>query len=893
MAEINPDCTKCNLYKTSKTTYNSKLYKAVCVGGVGDNTSPIMFVGEALGINETVEKIPFVGSAGRMLTQAIEAAGYERSDVYLDNAIKCKPPENRKPTPTEIKACRYYLEKEIKRIKPKVICVLGATPLMSVLKMTGITKVRGRVLECKEFNCEVFATLHPAFILRNIDMKNIFFKDIEEALNLAFGKTNKKEKQPKKYYIIKDIQKLEVLKNKLLNSEIISLDSETTGINWLDDNILCVSCSWKEHTGALIPLYKKDIVPFWNTKDFKIVKKILKEILESPVKKIFQNGKFDYKFFVKLGFDIQKMLKSFYFDTLLAHHLIDETTDHDLGFLAWKYTEDGGYDDLLDQHKTEVIKRLDITKDELNYGMLDDNMLWTYGCYDADVTLQCYNKLIKELEEQDLLELFHTIVMPLNRVLTVMEMNGIKIDKTYLESAIKEFTIRREKIYKDFVKHKSVIKTQEALLQKIKQEITDKFNSLKKPRNTLREYITESLQKDAYRKKIVFNVNSTDHLKLLFFEVEKLKPPFYTKKLNRKTGEKNPKTNFDALEILAKQSDLANQVLLFRNVEKFLSTFLIGMKKKIGTDGRLRTDYMQHRAENGRLSSKSPNLQNIPKRVKSEDVAEENKGVYVTPEEVRRIFIAEKGHSLCAADLMQIEFRMWIEHAQDANAIQDLVNKVDIHKKVAAKAYKVPFDEVTKKQRFKTKHINFGLIYGRGVKSIMQQIKSTEEETKEVIRYFFANYSDAKQWLEDTKQFAIDNGYVVSIFGRRRRLSHLKILQNKSLDMIDDEEFRTKLSKGLRQAMNAPPAGSAADVMAICLIRLQRRIYKEKLPVKLLLQIHDDVTAEVRDDYIDYWAKVLREEMTRPIGHMKVPLDIEIEVGKDLGGMKEYKLLKG
>lgn len=863
--ERNPKCNLCNLCESSKSEEGTL---HICLWGEGNKRSPIMFVGESPSSEDLEQARPFVGAAGQLFTKSLRKIGYTRKDIYITNAVKCRPPQNKKPSKSQRQSCLPYLHSEIKKVNPKVIVALGATAFEALTGLTGIEKALGKFIEIKG-NYQVYPIYHPAYILRYPEKQDMFEQELEKVLSFAF-EDKEVVKVKKNYHVVDSYEKFTKWKSFLLQKKHLSIDSETTSVNFEEAKVLCISFSWEGHHAVTVP---------WNWKDSKtekLVRKGLIEILHSSSQKIYQNGKYDIKVFSRIsGIDLSKLLQTYYHDTLLAHHLINENSSHDLGTLAWLYTKDGGYDSKLEEHKDEVRKELGIKKEDLHYGMLDTSILYKYANGDADVTFQLFKIFDKELSTENLSQFFYKIVMPLSKVLLTMELNGIQIDVDYLSDLIKQVEKKKQELYSEFLDSKEVRKASKLLVQSASFSLEERYEGLlKSNKMSKKEYVSYHLNK----LNTSFNPNSSKHLQLLFFDIIGLEPIEYT-------PTHAPKLDAASLQKFASECDLAKILLTYRNVEKFLNTFLQGVQKRISKDGRVRTTYLQFGTVTGRLSSTDPNMQNIPKPKEGSSL-EFN---YVTHSQVRRMFIASPGYTLVEADYSQAEFRIWAEYSRDENLLTDIRKGVDIHRKVAAACFDIPQKEVTSYQRSVAKTVVFGLMYGRGVGSLSAQLNISVEQAQSIIDFFFENYGQAKQWLYEKRKEAIRYGYSENLFGRRRHLPLLKDhLSHKDINSIEDEELKKKLFENLRFSVNAPIQSGAADMVGVALIRLHKRILKDKLPAKLLLQIHDAIVSEVRDDYIRQYCKILREEMLRPIGAMVTPMNCEIEIGKDWSNMESY-----
>ena len=320
-------CTICKLWQTSSVGLNWSAWKVM---GSGPKNAEIMFIGESLGQEEVIQQKVFVGSAGKLLNEAIVSAGLKREDVYVTNVCKCRPPDNRTPTNKEIKCCDNFLLDEIKEVKPKVICVLGGIALLSILKRKGISTIRGNIFdweiklrepvdafdETALLKIKVIPTFHPAYVLRWPAplYREQMFKDVELAIKAAKITNYQKEKRQVYYNTQPSLAEVILLLYTIKNTnKTFAYDIETTGFNFLTDKIITMAISTNEGESFVI-----DFTKYGNEPELILV---LKEIFESKdILKIGHNAKFDNKFIRQLGITV----KLPQFDTMLAHFLLDE-----------------------------------------------------------------------------------------------------------------------------------------------------------------------------------------------------------------------------------------------------------------------------------------------------------------------------------------------------------------------------------------------------------------------------------------------------------------------------------------------------------------------------------------------------------------------------------------
>ena len=343
-----------------------------------------------------------------------------------------------------------------------------------------------------------------------------------------------------------------------------------------------------------------------------------------------------------------------------------------------------------------------------------------------------------------------------------------------------------------------------------------------------------------------FNINSPKQLGNILFE--KLELPHYRK---TKSGYS---TDVSVLEKLEPYHPIIGLILDYRKDSKLKSTYCEGLSKQISDDGRIHTTFKQTQTLTGRLSSAEPNLQNIP--VRSE-----------RGRELRKFFVAEEGKVLIDADYSQIELRVLAHIANDEALINAFKNGEDIHTVTASQVFSVPASQVTEEMRKRAKAVNFGIIYGIGDYSLSQDLHIPKKTAAEYIANYLAKYPSVRDYLDNTKSFARENGFVETMFGRRRYINEI-LSSNKNLQAF-----------GERVAMNTPIQGAAADLIKMAMIRADKMLSEAGLDAKLILQIHDELIIEAPIEEAERAKEILREAM-QGAADLRVPLQVDIGVGK-------------
>ncbi len=342
-----------------------------------------------------------------------------------------------------------------------------------------------------------------------------------------------------------------------------------------------------------------------------------------------------------------------------------------------------------------------------------------------------------------------------------------------------------------------------------------------------------------------FNINSPRQLGEVLFG--KLQLPAGKK---TKTGYS---TNADVLDALRGKHPIIDLILEYRKLAKLKSTYVDGLLKVIGPDGRIHSTFFQTETRTGRISSAEPNLQNIPVRTKEGS-------------RMRAFFTARAGWKLVDADYSQIELRVLAHIANDPNMIAAFKNGEDIHTKTAAQVMNLPELMVTPQMRSRAKAVNFGIVYGIGAFSLSKDIGVSVAEADAYIKSYLATYSGVREYMEETVRRAKEDGYVKTLFNRRRYLPELAAAN------------RNTRAFGERVAMNTPIQGTAADIIKIAMVRVFQRLQKEKLRARLILQVHDELLVEAPEEEADLAAIILREEMEHAIS-LRVPLVADTNVG--------------
>ena len=443
-------------------------------------------------------------------------------------------------------------------------------------------------------------------------------------------------------------------------------------------------------------------------------------------------------------------------------------------------------------------------KNQKSMRSLLPSQVYEYAAEDADITLRLKNKLEPELKKAECEDLFYNIEMPLMPVLAEMEMNGVCLDTESLAETSKQFTNRMNEI--------------EARIYELAGE--------------------------------QFNIASPKQVGEILFD--KLKIVEKAKKT--KTGQYV--TSEEVLQQLRNKHEIVADILEHRGLKKLIGTYIDALPKLINPKtGHIHTSFNQTITATGRLSSSDPNLQNIP--IRGED-----------GKEIRKAFIPEPGCLFFSADYSQIELRVMAHLSQDAQMIEVFREGKDLHAATAANIYKKPIEEVTRDERTKSKRANFGIIYGITVFGLAERLDIPRDEAKMLIDGYFETFPQVHDYMEKSKEVARQQGYVTTLFGRRRYLPDI------------NSHNATVRGFAERNAINAPIQGTAADIIKVAMIRIFNRFKAEGIKSKMILQVHDELNFSVYPEEKEKVEGIVLEEMQNAL-NLSVPLVADSGFGQN------------
>ena len=680
--------------------------------------------------------------------------------------------------------------------------------------------------ELKNINQELLSEslkkLELSTLLRQIDIFNSTFskggfdknnvaKEEEKAPKVA-GKNeleNSENKIPKiNVTVVNDFELLDKLIQRLdKTNQIVSLDTETNSLNPIDAELVGIGLCLGEENDDLfyIPLGHQTKKETPNQLSIEDVFSKLRNWIEDPKKeKALQNSKFDRQIFFNHGLD----LKGVTFDTLLADYLLNNQEKHGLSEISFR----------LFGFKPPSFKETVGKNQDFSFVDIDEASI--YCGYDVFLTFKIV-KIFKESfskEKDELIKLFEEIELPLEPVLSQMEMNGITIDIPYLDKLSKEL--------------KSTLEDIESKVYELAEES--------------------------------FNLSSPKQLGEILFEKLNL-----DKKKSRKT-KTGWSTDAVVLERLVDEHEIIQHLIKHRTLSKLLSTYIDALPNLINEKtGRVHTNFNQAATATGRLSSSNPNLQNIPVRTEFS-------------RRIRKAFLPEKNWKLLSADYSQIELRILAHLADEEILINAFHKNDDIHSLTARLIFEK--EEISSDERRVGKTINFGVIYGMGIKKFARSTGVSTPEAKEFLIKYKERYSKIFKFLELQERLALSKGYVKTIFGRKREF---KFDKNGLGRLIGKDPYEIDLqaarragmeAQSLRAAANAPIQGSSADIIKIAMVQLNKKFIEMNVPAKMLLQVHDELLFEVEPDSLEITTKLVKKTMEDCV-KLNVPLLVDIGIG--------------
>lgn len=585
------------------------------------------------------------------------------------------------------------------------------------------------------------------------------------------------------YETILDEERLSFWLARLKKAPLFSIDTETDRLDTKTARLIGLSFAVAPGQAAYLPLgHDYPDAPAQLNTDKVLA--LFKPLLEDPgALKVGQNLKFDQSLLASYGIDLQGIA----FDTMLESYVLNSVAGrHDMDSLSARYLD----------HKTISFEEIaGKGKNQLTFNQIPLALAARYAAEDADVTLRLHLALWPQLQKNpNLIKILQEVEIPLLSVLSRMERTGVLIDPDILLSHSEEWLIR----------------------------------------------LTELEQKACEMAGETFNLSSPKQLQTILYEKQSLP-------VLKKTPKGAPSTDEAVLAELALDYPVANIILEHRSLTKLKTTYTDKLPQMIHPlSGRVHTSYHQAVTSTGRLSSRDPNLQNIPVR------HEEGR-------RIRQAFIAPKGYQIVSADYSQIELRIMAHLSQDEGLLKAFSEGKDIHQTTASEVFGVPLEKVSAQQRRSAKAINFGLIYGMSAFGLARQLNISRTEAEKYMNLYFTHYPKVLDYMERIKAEVVKNGYVTTLEGRLLYLNHI----------YSKNAMHRKAAE--REAINAPMQGTAADIIKRAMINVdlwlqrekQQLGLKEKPLVNLIMQVHDELIFEVHKSVLEMAIHQIRELMEK------------------------------
>jgi DNA polymerase I len=617
-------------------------------------------------------------------------------------------------------------------------------------------------------------------------------EESEESLGLNADKNI--NNTPHHYESIEGAEAIVELAKKLSLHKEISFDTETTGVDANNAELVGLSFCTEPATGYYIPC------PPDRAGTLEILNQFKSLFEDESITWVGQNIKYDL--LVLKWYDVQ--IKGKMFDTMLAHYVIEPEGRRNMDLMSAQFL---GYEPI---HIEDIIGKKG--KGQGNMRDVELEKIKEYAVEDADITLQLKNAFVPLLKKREVEKVFNEVETPLLKVLTDVEFEGVRVDVDFLNE------------------YSKMLETDSKCCEEnVYEQAGLRFN-LSSPRQ-LGEVLFDKLQLDPKAKK--------------------------TKAGQYATGE-------DVLTKLAAKNKIVDEILNYRELTKLKSTYVDALPKIINPKtGRVHTCYGQAVAVTGRLSSTSPNLQNIPIRTER-------------GREIRKAFIPRnENYVLVSADYSQIELRIVAAISNDPNMVEAFRNRKDIHTATAAKVFGVAEEEVTKEMRYKAKSVNFGIIYGQGAFGLSENLSIPRAEARTIIENYKAQFPNIQRYMDDMINFCREHGYVQTLMGRKRWLKD-----------INSANFTVR-SFAERNAINSPIQGTAADMIKLAMVKIHNEFCRQGLRSKMVLQVHDELVFDAHKDEVEIIKPLIIDCMQNAL---KLPNDVpaDAEIGSGVNWLEAH-----
>lgn len=851
-----------------------------CLFGRGSKDSVIMFIQDCPSELESQKQKQFYGKICDKLRESIERRGIPIDDCYWTSLVKCPLKDDYGDITAKMASpCLDRLWAEIEVIDPDIIVPMGKQVLSRLIGSVAITKLRGNAVEkeiCGKTRV-IMPIIHPRLAMKKPLYKTYILKDLDNLADLYENGFKQVSGVEYTYCETKE-NAIEVIQ-KFQNSEWLCFDLETTGTNPFDkaSKIVCISLCDKPHTGVTIPLFHRES-PIVGDDRLEVIAE-LKKLLENPkIKKIAQNGKFDIKW-LKYWLDID--VANFCFDTMLAHYLgvSEEAGSQGLKAMAWEFTDMGGYDNDLDEYRSTLPKAI-----QYNYDYIPWEILRRYAAADVDCAFRMKDILYPIIYGNPKWKvLMDEFLMPASIALRDIEIGGMFMNPEVAAMYKQSYQAERDRIVNKLYQFPEVLELEREGRDKWAERVA--IQQIPKKLRTPEE--AQKFEDYKRYKDYTFNFGSQAQLKELLFNRLGLVTSVRTKK-NELSCSK------DALKEMAKQHELPEIMIELRKIDTLQGMFIEKLPTLRDEKGLLHSTFNIIGTKTGRMSSEDPNFQQLPRKtgdIFSFQYHNEPKALFPS----RFNFNGKRNGCILQFDYSQLEIRVAGMISKDQNLLHVYQSGEDLHKATASKVWHMPIEEVTSDLRTQAKAVNFGVIYGKSGSTFGMDlfygnkegqtldVQEARELGSKLVKDYLSAFPGLSQWIKDTVKLAKKQGYVETMFGRRRRLPDLK-----------SSIFSLK-AEAERQAVNAPIQGTGSDMTLKSIILIQDYINSHKLKSKMICTVHDSLVFDVYFPELQELFEVIKhtmEHVHEPYIDSPVPILAEAEMGETYGSIFEVDSVK-
>lgn len=841
--------------------------------GKGNAESKLMIIGDLPTYYDSINGSIMEGEKYDLFKQVVrDVLDEDLESFYRTVVVKSYTKEE--VSESMIKKWSPQLIEEIKSIKPTVILTLGASAHFAVTGSKGMSKVRGKVINTsiEDYSFKLVSTFASAYVHNNDKYLRAFAEDVNSAIRLSKSLSTQSTGMNKTTMIETKEQLQEVIEY-IQTTGRVSFDFETTGLDTRSEDFRAtiLAMSFQQGSAYCLPLLHEES-PFTPEETQSNLDLLREKVFHNPkIRKIAHNLKFDMHVAARYGIDNMCGRMD---DTMIMHHLIDETILHGLKDLVDTYFKEfSGYENDLDGEKWDTI------------GL---DKLIPYAGLDSDLTLRLCDLFEAELiRDMRLYTIYRNLSMPANLALWNAEHNGMPIDRELLTENIEEANELLAEQSDELMNHGSVrrfVHKRDIKLAREKLgELSEKLEGCT-PKKDGNPSVREVNYREAIRD---IKLNGLPSKPINFGSPKQLGDLLYSeegfnyKMPKDKRGNRKPMTGKEVLEELHDETGFIEGLRVWRTISKMLSTYLRPILAKLDENDRIHTSFLIHGTTTGRLASRNPNLQNIPNISKLTNA----RAIRVVSM-VKQVFVVPEGHTMVQYDFSQAELRIIASFAKEAVMLEAYANEEDIHSKTAARLVGITLEEFDrldpadkKRHRTNAKAVNFGLIYGMSAAGLVDYAKNTYgliltlEEAQDRRTAFFEMYPKLLDYHDKYIAKARKFGHVRTFYGRKRRLKEIN----------SPDEFIKSLDE--RAAINSPIQGTAGEFTIFAIALLHHRLDPR---VEIGNTVHDSIVMFIPDDLLEETNRLVKETMENlpheqyfGKGMDDVTMGIDIEVTKD------------